>query len=420
MKKQSAWVGFFIVVVLLTTSLFMFWQSNITRRFTGYTIVGRFEEIAGLIRGSEIRYRGFRVGNVKKITPFPQYIDVEFWINGDIDITKGSQIKIMFDGLVGENYLSIVPNLDSRELIDDNDILYGRSASDLAHFIDLGRDNLVHTEIIFKTIADLVSDVQLNNDIREIFSNINKITNDTASVMETTKGYNFDDIISNLTILTNSMRDMSADLKALNIDESVQQILLDADQISSRFSNLSAELNNLVNKDNIRKVTHTLENLEQASAGLNSMFGSAQKNSSSILKTVLNSSLSNETGIFYNLDQSDAYYDSVFYTRLHKFSIIAGLNNRQGSAKLDQIQQGYDLTDRITTRVGVYQHAAAIGIDYKILNKSSIHLDLYDFENSLFEVSVEFPLIDKLNMSLDYYKSLLEDNNFNLGIKYKL
>ena len=420
MKSRGLVVGFFTIAVIAIMISFMFWQSNITRRLTGYTLIGRFDQVAGLIKGSEVRYRGFRVGRVLDVHPNPEYIDATFWVSGDVDITKGSTVKIMFDGLVGENYLSVVPNLDSSEMLSNNDLVLGRSASDLAHFIDLGHENLLHTEIILKALADLVDDGQIINDIRSVLSNVNSISSFANDLFEGEEEYDMKQILTYIQSSTKSFDELLSNFSELEIDQMMAMLLTDINTVSSSMTDLSTELKKIINDENVANINSTIGNFDDFSAGLSSYFGKELDEKDSFVKTIFNTSIVNETAVFYDMENSSGYLDSDFLFNLNKFSFITGLSSRSGVAKFDQFQQAYHILPTLRARLGVYQNAEAVGVDYLGLFKSKLSLNLYDFENKLYELSLDYPLINKFDVAFDIYNDIQGNGYYDLGIKFKL
>ena len=412
-------VGFFAFVVILIMVFFVLWQTNISRQLTGYTLTGRFDQVAGLISGSEVRYRGYRVGRVTKVRPTPKYIDVTFWVESEVEITEGSTIKILFDGLVGENYLSIVPNLDSDVLIENNAILPGRSASDLAHFIDLGHENLVHTEIILKSLVALVEDGSVASDIRHILSNLNQLSGDIVDLFDSKNEY---DIVSILTHLERSSSSMSAvfsQLEMLSYQTIVDDLLKDVSDVSLSVSQLTDTLAVLINEDELSKLSNTFTYLEDASEGLSHFIGKDSDSNDSFVKSIFNTSINNETAVYYDLSDSSGYLDSDVFFSYSNFSFITGISSRSGSTVFDQFQQGYRFNSGVQTRLGVYQNVEAIGIDYFGFSNSKVSVDVYDFSDPLFEFSVDYSLFKNFGVAVDINTEEDDSMDYNLGLKYQ-
>ena len=418
MKSKAVIVGFFTFLVIVVMVSFMLFQSNITRRLTGYSLTARFDQVAGLIRGSEVRYRGFRVGRVLNVHPSPEHIDASFWVSGDVEIAKGSTVKIMFDGLVGENYLSIEPNLDTKQLVSKQDVLNGRSASDLAHFIDLGHENLLHTEAILKSLVDLLDDGNITRDIKDILASLNSLFSMGSSIVGENQEYDLKVILKNIQESSSSFNQLLEQFSEAEIIGLLDQILLDVSDVSYSVSTLSEELETVINKDNINRVNSTIENIEDFSEGLSGFFGKRPNSSDSFLKSVLNTSIINKTGVFYNQTNSLGYFDSDFLFSLSRFSFITGINSRTGIAKFDQFQQGYLINDHIRTRIGIYQNYESFGVDYLDFFRTNLSLNLYDFENKLYEFSIDYPIYQQFKLAFEMYNDQAGAAFYDLGLRY--
>ena len=70
-QKRNFIVGIVSLILLISTSVLIIWKSDVRYRTSGYKLTGKFDNAGGLLKGAEIRYRGYRVGKVSKITPVP-------------------------------------------------------------------------------------------------------------------------------------------------------------------------------------------------------------------------------------------------------------------------------------------------------------------------------------------------------------
>ena len=66
---NQAKVGIVALIALICLGMIVVWKSSLFLNVTGYEMIGSFESIEGLTVGSEIRYRGFKVGKVMRIDP---------------------------------------------------------------------------------------------------------------------------------------------------------------------------------------------------------------------------------------------------------------------------------------------------------------------------------------------------------------
>ena len=63
-KKKVFWVGTFVVASLMLLSIILIWKSQFWLQITGLKLFVQFENANGLVRGSDVRYRGYTVGRV--------------------------------------------------------------------------------------------------------------------------------------------------------------------------------------------------------------------------------------------------------------------------------------------------------------------------------------------------------------------
>ena len=102
MINTNVKVGFVSFLMLSMIGALMMWQSTLLMRASGYELKGEFQNINGLLNGAEVRYRGFKVGRVSKVSPGPKKILVSFYVKDDIEVPQGSELRVIFDGLIGE------------------------------------------------------------------------------------------------------------------------------------------------------------------------------------------------------------------------------------------------------------------------------------------------------------------------------
>jgi len=168
-------VGIVVTIALLVLGSVVTWKSAILLRFTGYEMIGSFENIEGLTTGSEIRYRGFKVGKVMRIDPGPESIMIYCNIDKGINFPADSSLRVSFDGLVGMKFLEIKPG-HSTEIYRASQILYGQKTSGIVDFVDIGAQNLIETKKILTTIARIIERPDIQNAFVNAVLNIEKAT----------------------------------------------------------------------------------------------------------------------------------------------------------------------------------------------------------------------------------------------------
>ncbi len=173
--SQKAKVGMVMLAAILVLGTIVTWKSALLLRFTGYEMVGSFQNVEGLTVGSEIRYRGFKIGKVMRIDPGTEDIKVFCNIDKGIVFPADSYLRVSFDGLVGLKFLEVRPGY-SAEAYRPSDVLVGRSTAGIVDFVDLGAQNLVETKRILANIRDIIERPDIQAAFVNAVFNVEKFT----------------------------------------------------------------------------------------------------------------------------------------------------------------------------------------------------------------------------------------------------
>jgi phospholipid/cholesterol/gamma-HCH transport system substrate-binding protein len=123
-KPLEALLGGIVIATFLGFSLFAYFKSTKMIR-QGYLLSARFNQVDGLLQGSETRINGVGVGQVRSITldPSSYLAIVTFDVKPGIQIPKDSSAKIISDGLLGGKFISIVPGEEDTYLKEGDEIV---------------------------------------------------------------------------------------------------------------------------------------------------------------------------------------------------------------------------------------------------------------------------------------------------------
>jgi phospholipid/cholesterol/gamma-HCH transport system substrate-binding protein len=100
-------------VVLLVAVLFLAfaYSSSNTGSVDGYEVTAKFGRVDGLVSGSDVRLSGIKVGSI-----IDQRLDLQTFqavlrlsIRDDVKLPSDTAARILSDGLLGSNYLSLEP-----------------------------------------------------------------------------------------------------------------------------------------------------------------------------------------------------------------------------------------------------------------------------------------------------------------------
>lgn len=85
--------------------------TGFTVQSDGYPLSASFRSLEGISVGSDVRLAGVKIGTVTDIDLNPQTFraDTEFLLKDGIDIPDDSAVVISSEGLLGGNFVEIVP-----------------------------------------------------------------------------------------------------------------------------------------------------------------------------------------------------------------------------------------------------------------------------------------------------------------------
>jgi len=149
----------FLVSVMVLTSKSSFFRESIV-------IHTSFQNIGGLIEGSEVRISGVLIGFVKTISFAPEegattvLVDMTVDDRGMDRVMKDSKATIGSLGLLGKKYIEIMPGLKEAGTVQDGDFIVGVDPASLSDALDKGgkiMDSIgataTHLEVLFASIA---------------------------------------------------------------------------------------------------------------------------------------------------------------------------------------------------------------------------------------------------------------------------
>lgn len=120
--------AFFVIFAYSTSQ----WQPS-----AGYEVVAKFDRIDGLLRGSDVRLSGVKVGTIKDIHLDPQtYLAVvHLTIAPHVMLPKDSAAEVVSDGLLGGKFLALVPGGEDDLIPAGGEIIHTQAAVSLESLI---------------------------------------------------------------------------------------------------------------------------------------------------------------------------------------------------------------------------------------------------------------------------------------------
>lgn len=126
-------VGLFMLLGLLALLVLALNVSglNLTPKTAGYKLYASFENIGGLTPRAKVSMSGVQIGEVRNIRLDPQMLmaEVEMEIFSDVDfISTDSSAMILTSGLLGQQYVGIIPGGDM-DVLGEGDFIFNTQSA---------------------------------------------------------------------------------------------------------------------------------------------------------------------------------------------------------------------------------------------------------------------------------------------------
>ncbi len=127
------------LVVLAIAGFFLFYSYNMKKKDIKeeYSLTATFENVEGIIVGSDVNIGGIAIGKVEKLTLDPKTYNAMMTLSIDekVKIPTDSRAAIVSTGFLGEKFISITPGGDEGFLENNGQIKYTQSSINLESLI---------------------------------------------------------------------------------------------------------------------------------------------------------------------------------------------------------------------------------------------------------------------------------------------
>ncbi len=186
---RDAIVGFSLLGGVVIFSGLTFWLQGLRMNSNTWTIDANFTDATGLYEGTPVTFRGIQIGNVKKITFTPKYVQTKIRINSDkIILFKPVFARVTTNSLLGgDAQISII----SQGLSTDENDYFPKEKSCPNELILCEGDSIVGKDL--ENISRLTEDINQFLNEAESTKIISKMVNSMDQFDSTQK--NLDELI---------------------------------------------------------------------------------------------------------------------------------------------------------------------------------------------------------------------------------
>ncbi|NWF62579.1 MAG: MCE family protein [Fischerella sp.] len=277
-------VGLLILLGAAVFGVIILWLNRFTAAQSSYKAVVEFANAGGMQKGSVVRYRGVKVGNISAIRPGPNNVEVEIEIaNPNLVIPRDVRVEANQSGLISESIIDITPestlptgtaiakpldrDCDPSLIICDRSRLQGQ--------IGISLDELIRSST---NLATLYTQPKVYENLNEALENASDaaaqvavLSREITSLTRTTQRQ-----LNNFSTAANSVAD-AADRVSTSTSQTVNQFSTTAKSISSTANQANQLLKNLdslvtTNRSSLvsalNNITETSNQLRTTVAGL--------------------------------------------------------------------------------------------------------------------------------------------------------
>ncbi len=405
-RRLALWVGLASLAMVLCIVGLIIWKSGLVLRSRGYRIVGEFSEVGGLLSGAEVRYRGYPIGRVHNVIPIPQHVLVQMWIRRDVRIPVGSLLRIAFDGLIGEKFIDVQPAIGSKEMIKEDDVLYGFSSASLVDFVDEGTQSLKEMKLIINELRNILTDKDVNQSLRAAILNVGDISETLKELANRTKmatdELQFGETLKKVQAIVNSMDALTRGLAQNNeFAQSITQGSKDFAQFAHNLRVISDNLESVLGDQGVSEdLRGTVHHLREIAGQFESLSKDGQFRSSvidtvsetqSTLKAAGNvirgiGNVQAGTGVLYRSASAGYNFETNLRMGVDPFYLHFGLNDFTGSTALSSFQQGYRVWPNLEGRLGLFYNQPGLGMDIFLFDLLGVSTEFYDLNRRRLDI----------------------------------
>lgn len=275
-KSRHRTAGLFVLIGLLLLGVLIVQFGRFGDRFKGhYPLYIEFPETAGIIKNSEVRLRGAKIGRVATKPELvltggtTSTVKMEMRIRNDVQIPRDSTFKIGSSGLLGDKYIDITPpEKETGEFYQSGDNIIGVGAGGLdaiqSDAENIARDAsqlIKDARITFTKIDAALDSIKRIGDSMDV--TMNKVNNQFLS-QENLE--NFNKAIANFEQTSQEIKTASTDLKPTITEAraTMASIKKAADSANTLIADARQEIKSI--KPALAEVPEAVRNISRAAS----------------------------------------------------------------------------------------------------------------------------------------------------------
>jgi ABC-type transporter Mla subunit MlaD len=187
--RNDIFTGLFVLVgsVFGLSVLLFIAGYNLLDDRTEYWV--RFEKLAGVKKGTQIKIKNFTIGEVKEVVPIygtDLYFKARVLINKEFTIYQGTTVNITNQNVIGDAILDLTPSLVKKYPLKPQDTLFATNVTNLDQMVSQ-ISNLVSTvNKMVETFGALAGDNK--TDVKMLLTNLNGSITRVNGLLDASQG----------------------------------------------------------------------------------------------------------------------------------------------------------------------------------------------------------------------------------------
>lgn len=380
-------IGFFVLAWMII------WVGHIDFNNEGYPVQALFQQVDGLVEGNSVRYAGVEVGKVTGVIVTPQGIMVQMQLKPGSTIPEGSKFTISSMGLLGEKFIEIIPNPHAARALGAGEQVVGIDPQRLDDLFTTADQLIRDMQKLVNNLNDVVGSEQSKTALKQTILNLQAITGNlevfSASIQRMAvhsehdmikMAHNLQGVSERLLSASRQadtfMRQFAADGQTgQELRETVESIHRTAQKVEKMATVLEKEV---TDPQTIQSLRSTLQNVREASEKANKMLSKVEK-------------IRTEGGTEV-LGAGDDYQANMDL-RLHNGNdgfLQVGVHDIGEENKVN-VQIGKE-TGNFTSRMGLFEGKAGIGLDHQFGGHAKVSVEMYDPNDTKIKLRGEYYL----------------------------
>lgn len=193
--SAEAKVGLLVIVVALLALGIAVFLSGALRNLGAYQVTVQFADVQGLEEGASVRLGGVPIGRVGRVRlrshkDFPgKPAAVTLIVEPETILFASDRFEIRQGALVGDKYVSIIRPEDTkgpRKRLDHGSVIGGGGASSAEVVMEEVRELIASARISVDAINAVMTDAELQQDLKSTMSNLRQATERAVLISEKT------------------------------------------------------------------------------------------------------------------------------------------------------------------------------------------------------------------------------------------